>query len=415
MVQTEIRTELKVKKFDLRKLEFAEYNPREMASEARQGLHESLDDLGLLELPIVNVRHDPPRLVGGHQRVRDLLSNGYTHGDCVVVRFDETAEMAANVVLNSPAVRGVFDPVRQVPGLEKIAKRLPTPNHTRFAELSDSIREQARRVQASSNKRAEDHTPEKVAKPDSVLGQVYHLGEHKLYCGDYRDGASVVLGRKKAHVTITDPPYNLAYTSGKWFRNDKLREGIDGDAQDPNEWRQFVADYCAAIVKATKGAIYMFTAAREMHVVEQCFNDANGALHRWIVCAKNAHPLSPGDYHPQYEMLLYGGKHNAEVSYYGKPKSNVIQTKRASKNAQHPTQKPVSLIRELIEDSTDVGHLIFDPFAGSGTTICVAEEAERVCYACEIDPIHCDTARQRWVEQVHGKDADWKALTLDPS
>ena len=415
MTQSQIRTDLKVEKLELAKLELAAYNPREMTQEARQGLHESLDDLGLLELPVVNAKHDPPRVIGGHQRIRDLTADGYTHADCVVVRFDDTAEMAANVALNSPALQGVFDPVRQVPGLQKIAARLPKPNHTRFEDLTEKIREQARRAQAASNKRAEDTTPTKRKKADSTVGQVYYLGEHRLYCGDFHDGVSVVLGRKKADVTITDPPYNLAYTSGKWFRNDKLREEISGDDMDPDEWRQFVTDYCDAIVKATKGAIYMFTAAQEMHVVEQCFADANGALHRWIVAAKNAHPLSPGDYHPQYEMILYGGRHNADVAYYGKAKPNVLPMQRPSKNVLHPTQKPVAAIRELVEDSTDVGHVILDLFAGSGTTICVAEELERICYACEIDPVHCDTIRQRWAEQAHGKDADWKTLTLEPS
>ena len=415
MTQSQIKTDIKVEKLDLRTLEFADYNPRDMTPEARQGLHESLDDLGLLECPIVNKRHDPPRIIGGHQRVRDLLADGYTHADCVVVRFDDTAGMAANVALNSLAIQGVFDPVRQVPSLKKIAERLPKPNHTRFEDLTEKIREQARRAQAASNQRADDTTPTKRKKPNSVIGQIYHLGEHKLYCGDFRDGAAAVLGRKKVEATITDPPYNLAYTSGKWFRNDKLRDEIVGDAQDPEEWRQFVLDYCGAVVKATKGAIYLFTAAREMHVVEQCFADSNGALHRWIVCAKNAHPLSPGDYHPQYELLLYGGKHNVGVPYYGKAKPNVLPMKRPGKNELHPTQKPVALIRELVEDATDVGHVIFDPFAGSGTLLCVAEETERICYACEIDPAYCDTIRQRWTEQVHGKEADWKTLTLDPS
>jgi len=410
--QAQIKSELEVVKYDLRELEFAPYNPRTMTPEARTGLHESLESLGLLELPIVNVSHDPPRIVGGHQRVRDLLDAGYTHSDCVVTRMDDVAEMAANLSLNNPATQGSFDPVRSLPNLERVAQRLPTPNYTRFEEMGTKLREAARRVNATTNPKAADGATKKQTTPDSEPGMIYQLGEHRLYCGDFRDGIPALLKRKKAAVTITDPPYNLAYTSGKWFRNDKLREEIEGDEQTPEAWAEFAREFCGAILKVTNGAIYMFTSAKELPSVQQAFEDEGGAVHRWLVCWKNAHTLSPSDYHPQYELVLWGAHASADLSYYGGTKTNVLPTKRPSKSVHHPAQKPVALIRELVEDATDVGDLILDPFAGSGTTMLVAEELERVCYSCEIDPEHCDTIRHRWAEQVHGTEADWKTLTL---
>jgi DNA modification methylase len=413
MSKAQIATGLEVKKLDLRTLEFAEYNPREMTDEARAGLRESIEALGLLELPIVNARHDPPRIVGGHQRVRDLLDAGYTHADCVVTRMDEVAEMAANVALNNHATQGVFDPVLSVPNLERVAKSLPRPDYTRFEELGTKLREQARRVQASTNPKAGDSLGGKKTTPDSEPGTLYRLGEHLLYCGDFREGLPTMLKRKKADVTITDPPYNLAYTSGKWFRNDKLRDEIQGDEQDYEAWAAFTREFCGAILKATKNAVYLFTSAKELATVQRAFEDSGGDVHRWLVCAKDAHTLSPGDYHPQYELILWGGKQGVEINYYGtENKTNVLPTKRPSKSALHPTQKPVALVRALVADATDVGAIILDPFAGSGTVLCVAEELERVCYSCEIDPEHCDTIRRRWAEQVHGEDADWKSLTL---
>ena len=52
-----------------------------------------------------------------------------------------------------------------------------------------------------------------------------------------------MLRRKKAAVTITDPQYKIAYTSGKWFRNDKLREDIEGDEQSPEGWSAFMGPW----------------------------------------------------------------------------------------------------------------------------------------------------------------------------
>ena len=54
----------------------------------------------------------------------------------------------------------------------------------------------------------------------------------------------------------------------------------------------------------------------------------------------------------------------------------------------HPEQKPVQLIERLIELFTDNGDMILDPFAGSATTLVVAEWMSRKCMAFEIDPSH---------------------------
>lgn len=51
----------------------------------------------------------------------------------------------------------------------------------------------------------------------------------------------------------------------------------------------------------------------------------------------------------------------------------------------HPTQKPVNLLRRLIEIFTDVGDVVIDPCAGSGSTLRACAETDRNCYGFEID------------------------------
>ena len=51
----------------------------------------------------------------------------------------------------------------------------------------------------------------------------------------------------------------------------------------------------------------------------------------------------------------------------------------------HPTQKPVNLLRRLIEIFTDVGDVVIDPCAGSGSTLRACAETGRSCYGFEID------------------------------
>ena len=74
----------------------------------------------------------------------------------------------------------------------------------------------------------------------------------------------------------------------------------------------------------------------------------------------------------------------------------------------HPTQKPVELMRRPILNHTKRGGLVYEPFLGSGTTLAAAELTERVCCGIELDPKYVDVIVQRW-EQLSGKKATLEA------
>jgi DNA modification methylase len=71
----------------------------------------------------------------------------------------------------------------------------------------------------------------------------------------------------------------------------------------------------------------------------------------------------------------------------------------------HPTQKPVELMRRPILNHTKRGEMVYEPFLGSGTTLAAAELTERVCCGLELDPKYVDVVVQRW-EQLSGKKAN---------
>ncbi len=70
----------------------------------------------------------------------------------------------------------------------------------------------------------------------------------------------------------------------------------------------------------------------------------------------------------------------------------------------HPTQKPVELMRRPILNHLRRGELVYDPFLGSATTLAAAELTERICYGLELDPKYVDVAVQRW-QSLSGKKA----------
>jgi DNA modification methylase len=70
----------------------------------------------------------------------------------------------------------------------------------------------------------------------------------------------------------------------------------------------------------------------------------------------------------------------------------------------HPTHKPLELMRKPILNHTRRGELVYEPFLGSGTTLAAAESTQRVCYGIELDPKFADVVVQRW-QGMTGKQA----------
>jgi DNA modification methylase len=68
------------------------------------------------------------------------------------------------------------------------------------------------------------------------------------------------------------------------------------------------------------------------------------------------------------------------------------------RNTLHPTQKPVELITMMLANSTELGAVVYDPFAGSGTTLIAAAQIERIAVLVELDPGYVDTIVDRWQE-----------------
>ena len=71
---------------------------------------------------------------------------------------------------------------------------------------------------------------------------------------------------------------------------------------------------------------------------------------------------------------------------------------------EHPTCKPVEVVRRPISYHTKPGGLIYEPFSGSGTALIAAEMTGRRCYALEQSPQFVDVAVRRW-QDFTGRDA----------
>ncbi len=74
--------------------------------------------------------------------------------------------------------------------------------------------------------------------------------------------------------------------------------------------------------------------------------------------------------------------------------SNFIQIPNV-KDKLHPTQKPIDLMKVIVENSSNVGDVVLDCFMGSGSTGVASLESNRKFIGCEIDKKFFDIAKER--------------------
>ncbi len=96
--------------------------------------------------------------------------------------------------------------------------------------------------------------------------------------------------------------------------------------------------------------------------------------------------------------LMHGvGAYNQEafVRYCQSPDNVIDLGFKPKEGGLHPTQKPVALMQALIELTTKEGQIVFDPFAGSGTTLVAAKNIRRHYVGMEAERQYVDTANAR--------------------
>jgi DNA modification methylase len=103
------------------------------------------------------------------------------------------------------------------------------------------------------------------------------------------------------------------------------------------------------------------------------------------------------------------GKAGENSTIWESPSPKFIMGGSNEEKYDHPTQKPVELMRRPILNHTRRGELVYEPFLGSGTTLAAAELTGRICCGIELDAKYVDVVVQRW-QKLTGRQA-----TLDGS
>jgi len=241
-----------------------------------------------------------------------------------------------------------------------------------------------------------DAVPDAPAVPVTVLGDVWLLGRHRLMCGDSTsiDHMEALTQGQLVDMWLTDPPYNVAY-EGK--TKDALK--IQNDSMSNDTFRQFLRDANTAADAVMKpGAVfYIWHADSEGYNFRGACHDVGWQVRQCLIWKKQTLVMGRQDYHWKHEPCLYGWKGGAgHLWATDRKQTTILEFDRPSRNAEHPTMKPVALFEYQMLNNTKGGDQVLDSFAGSGTTAIACETHGRFARLMELDPKYCDVIITRW-------------------
>ena len=323
---------------------------------------------------------------------------GIQEVECVVVELNEEKEKALNIALNK--ISGAWDNEKLVLLITDLQGADFDVSLTGFdaAEIDDLFKESLQ-----DGIKDDDFDVEAELKKPAISkqGDMWQLGNHRLYCGDStkKETYDLLMAGKLANLVVTDPPYNVNYegNAGK-IKNDNM--GNDA-------FYQFLFDsfFNMEKVMADDASIYVFHSDTEGLNFRKAFSDAGFYLSGTCIWKKQSIVLGRSPYQWQHEPILFGWKKKGRHQWYtGRKESTIWEYDKPKKNEYHPTMKPVPLIAYPIMNSSMSNCLVLDPFGGSGTTLIACEQSKRICYMVELDEKYCDVIVKRYIELVGSAD-----------
>lgn len=222
----------------------------------------------------------------------------------------------------------------------------------------------------------------------------YDDGSVTIYHGDCRE-VLPTLAAQSTDLLLTDPPYGIGYDSGR-SQHGSIK-GDDGSLDILSVLRQ--AFRCLRL----NHHFYVFgpadvaslTAGATCDLVWDEGKHGGGNLD--IPWGASWEPITFGVWNP-YPSQRGVGRHLAR-----RRRGTVLRhttTNNGRGAIAHPTRKPVSLLRELIEASSLMGELVLDPFMGSGSTIEAARLEGRRALGIEIEERYCEAIAERLEQGV---------------
>jgi DNA modification methylase len=291
-----------------------------------------------------------------------------------------------------------------------------------LAEVDFAI-EEAGEADPDGTDAPEDAVAFATGIPVSRNGDIWHLGRHRLLCGDARSSVNfeALMDGEKADLVFTDPPYNVKIDGNVCgLGTVKHREfAFASGEMSRAQFTAFLGETLGNVAAVMRdGAIaYVCMDWRHMGELLAAGEEAFTELKNLVVWNKTNGGMG-AFYRSKHELIFVFKQGTAEhtnsfgLGQTGRYRTNVwdyagissIGSARSDELAMHPTVKPVAMIADAIRDCSRRGEIVLDAFGGSGSALIAAEKTGRSARLIEYDPLYCDTIIRRW-ETYTGKRA----------
>lgn len=375
-------------------------NARTHSPEQIMKLRSSLREFGFVNPVIIDRDFN---VIAGHGRIAAAKEEGIIEVPCVFVDHLTEAQKKAYILAdNRMAMDAGWDEELLRVEIESLKGMDFDVSLTGFdeKELSDLFSN-------GDDSEAKDDDYDLTAALEKAAfvmhGDIWTVGRHRLMCGDATSAEDVaaLMGDTKANLILTDPPYGVSFksTSGLTIQNDSMKN---------EEFYNFLLsafkNMAAHLEKG--GAAYVFHADTEGLNFRGAFVDAGFHLAGCCIWVKDSLVLGRSDYQWQHEPVLYGFMQNGKHPWYSDRKQTTIWNfAKPKRNANHPTSKPLDLLGYPIGNSTQENAVVIDTFGGSGSTLMVCEQMNRVCYTMELDEKYASVILRRYVDDTGDADS----------
>jgi DNA modification methylase len=230
----------------------------------------------------------------------------------------------------------------------------------------------------------DDFAPPAVESPAITrIGDLWHLGPHRILCGDAMDAASYtrLLDAEQAQMVFTDPPYNVpiqGHASGLGRVHHRPFPMGSGE-MGKTEFQAFLTTGLQHIFNHSADGAIAFVCMDWRHLEElyAAAREAGLELKNLAVWVKTNAGMG-SFYRSQHELIgvfkIGTGPHinSFELGQHGRRRTNVwtypgvnsFGSRRDAVLAMHPTVKPVALVADAIKDCSKRNGLILDPLFG---------------------------------------------------
>ena len=236
----------------------------------------------------------------------------------------------------------------------------------------------------------DDYEAPSEIQTDIVLGDLIEIGNHRLLCGDSTDSDQVarLMNGEKADMVFTDPPYGIKVVKSEMV-------GADFGVAKKGKYSEVIADDTTDTAREFYDTCVALGMDRFIIWGGNYFTDFLPFSDGWLIWNKRAgtdirNTFADGE-------MAWCSFHTP-IRIYDQLWNGMIRAGEKEKRV-HPTQKPIKMLSEIIEDHVK-GDLLFDGFLGSGSTMVAAHQLNRKCYGMELDPKYCQVI----VDRMHKLD-----------